>query len=41
MKEAKVKIQNHLTGIFRSPSLYHVDTTSKQWLIFVLFFTAL
>jgi hypothetical protein len=25
-----VKIQNHLTGILRSPSLYHVETTSKQ-----------
>ena len=37
MKQAKVKIQNDLTGILRSPSLYHVETTSKQWLIFVLF----
>ena len=37
MKQAKVKIQNDLTGILRSPSLNHVETTSKQWLIFVLF----
>ena len=32
MKQAKVKIQNDLTGILRSPSLNHVETTSKQFL---------